>query len=126
MGRSNHSSFIFVLTCLFLGAAQVSMIHGQQAEAEVVVLKGATLIDGLGNPPLANATVVIQGDRIQRISSDQDSDYPADATLIDLTGKFMIPGLVDTHFHWGPWMGEIYMNRGVTSLLAQWDVSPET
>ena len=126
MRRSSNASFLFlVFTCLLLGACRMSLSYGQRPEGPVVVLRGATLIDGLGNPPLADATVVIEGDAIRSILSAQDSDYPADATLIDVTGKFMIPGLVDTHVHWGAWMGEIYINHGVTSVLAMADVSKE-
>jgi hypothetical protein len=126
MGRPSEPSFlILAFIYLLTSAFQISISFGQQPETQVVVLRGATLIDGLGNPPLADATVVVEGDTIRSIFSGQNSDYPADATLIDVTGKFMIPGLVDTHVHWGPWMGEIYMNHGVTSLLAQGDVSQE-
>ena len=83
------------------------------------------MIDGLGNPPLTDATVVVEGDTIQSIRSGQDTDYPAGATVIDVTGKFIIPGLVDTHVHWGAWMGEVYVNHGVTSVLALANVSQE-
>ncbi|MEE8349768.1 MAG: amidohydrolase family protein [Acidobacteriota bacterium] len=127
MHRSSDSPFLFLwFTSLFLSVCLVSVGYGQQPERPVVVLKGATLIDGLGNPPLADATVVVEGDTIRSIFSGQGADTPPNATLIDVTGKFIIPGLVDTHVHWEPWMGEIYMNHGVTSLLAQGDVSPET
>jgi hypothetical protein len=119
------SSLILCLACLLVGTLQISLGYGQEPEASLVVLRGATLIDGLGNPPLANATVVVEGDRIQSIFSGQDRDTPAGATLIDVTGKFVIPGLVDTHVHWDVWMGEVYINHGVTSILAMADVSKE-
>ena len=126
MHRIQDAPFLLLfLTGLLTSAFQISTSYGQQPGTQVVVLRGATLIDGLGNPPLANATLVIQGDEIQSIFSGQDSDYPADATLIDVTGKFLIPGLIDTHVHWGAWMGEVYINHGVTSVLAMADVSKE-
>ena len=126
MRRSNDAPFISLfLACLLTSCLQISIGHAQQPETNVVVLKGATLIDGLGNPALANATVVVEGDAIRSILSGQDSNVPADATVIDLTGKFMIPGLIDTHVHWGDWMGEVYINHGVTSILAMADVSKE-
>ena len=126
MHRTQDAPFLFLfLTGLLISAFQISTSYGQQPGTQVIVLRGATLIDGLGNPPLANATLVIQGDEIQSIFSGQDSDYPADATLIDVTGKFLIPGLIDTHVHWGAWMGEVYINHGVTSVLAMADVSKE-
>jgi hypothetical protein len=55
----------------------------------------------------------------------QDPTYPTDATVIDVSGKFIIPGFVDTHVHWEGWMGEIFINHGITSVLAQADISRE-
>ena len=125
MLRSSKGSFlVFLLVCLPVSAFETSVIYGQQA-SDVVVLRGATVIDGLGNPPLTDATVVVEGDTIQSIRSGQDTDYPAGATVIEVAGKFIIPGLVDTHVHWGAWMGEIYVNHGVTSVLALANVSQE-
>ena len=126
MRGSRNSAFLFVLVaCLLVSTLQSSTSYGQLPVLDVVVLRGATVIDGLGNPPLANATVVVEGDRIRSIFSGQDPTYPTDATVIDLSGKFMIPGFVDTHVHWEGWMGEIFVNHGITSVLAQADISEE-
>ncbi len=126
MRGSRNSAFLFVLlACLLVSTFQSSTSYGQLPVVDFVVLRGATVIDGLGNPPLANATVVVEGDRIRSIFSGQDPTYPTDATVIDVAGKFIIPGLVDTHVHWGIWMGEVYINHGVTSILAMADVSKE-
>ncbi len=77
MRGSRKSAFLFVLqACLLVSAFQSSTIYGQLTVVEVVVLRGATVIDGLGNPPLANATVVVEGDGIRSILSGQDPDYP--------------------------------------------------
>jgi len=126
MRGSRNSAFLFVLVaCLPVSAFESSTSYGQLPVIDVVVLRGATVIDGLGNPPLANATVIVEGDRIRSIVSGQDPTYPTDATVIDLSGKFMIPGFVDTHVHWEGWMGEIFVNHGITSILAQADISEE-
>ena len=126
MRGSRNSAFLFVLlACLLESAFESSTSYGQLPVLDVVVLKGATVIDGLGNPPLADATVIVEGDRIRSIVSGQDPTYPTDATVIDLSGKFMIPGFVDTHVHWEGWMGEIFVNHGITSVLAQADISEE-
>ncbi|MDA2933213.1 amidohydrolase family protein [Acidobacteria bacterium AH-259-D05] len=124
--RPKHATrLVFLLACLLVSAFQTSMSYGQQTGSRVVVLRGATLIDGLGNPPLVDVTVVVEGDKIKSILSGGDSDYPADATIIDVAGKFIIPGLIDTHVHWGTWMGEVYINHGVTSVMAQVNASKE-
>jgi hypothetical protein len=38
--------------------------------------------------------------------------------VLDLSGKFIIPGLFDSHVHWQEFMGELYVNHGVTSVMA--------
>ncbi len=126
MGGSRNSAFLFVLlACLLVSTFQSSISYGQLPVLDFVVLRGATVIDGLGNPPLNNATVVVEGDRIRSILSGQNPTFPTDATVIDVSGKFIIPGFVDTHVHWEGWMGEIFINHGITSVLAQGDISKE-
>jgi hypothetical protein len=120
MGGSRNSAFLFVLlACLLVSTFQSSISYGQLPVLDFVVLRGATVIDGLGNPPLNNATVVVEGDRIRSVLSGQNPTFPTDATVIDVSGKFIIPGFVDTHVHWEGWMGEIFINHGITSVLAQ-------
>ncbi len=119
--KPNGLFFLFI--CLLISSCQTGTSAGQQA-ANVIVLRGATVIDGLGNPPLRNAVVVIEGDELKS-GSRGGTDIPAGATVLDLTGRFIIPGLIDSHVHWSNWMGEIYINHGVTSLLAQANVSKE-
>ena len=117
------NALLFLLICLLISSLQTGTSSGQQA-ANVTILRGATVIDGLGNPPLRNAVVVIEGDEVKSVSGS-GSDIPAGATVLDLTGRFIIPGLIDSHVHWSNWMGEIHINHGVTSLLAQANVSRE-
>ncbi|HWA16572.1 MAG TPA: amidohydrolase family protein [Gemmatimonadales bacterium] len=62
-------------------------------------LTGVTLIDGTGATPRARQTILLQGDRISAIFPDRSRPLPAGVTPIDLSGKFVIPGLIDTHVH---------------------------
>ncbi|MBI2821476.1 MAG: amidohydrolase family protein [Acidobacteria bacterium] len=94
----------------------------QSTESGMIVLQGATLIDGMGGPPMLDSVVVIQGDSIKSVASGREAVIPPQASIVDLTGKFMIPGLIDSHVHWVKWMGELYVNHGVTSVLAQLDI----
>jgi imidazolonepropionase-like amidohydrolase len=78
---------------------------------------GATLIDGTGAPPVANATVVTRDGKILAAGSTNKVKVPADAQRIDVSGKYIIPGLWDMHAHyeqveWGP----IYLAAGVTTV----------
>jgi len=63
------------------------------------VLTGATLIDGTGAAPVADAAVVIEGDRISAVGPRAGLGWPADAEVIDASGRTLIPGLIDAHDH---------------------------
>ncbi len=68
------------------------------AHAEKISLVGATVINPADGKVMPNATVVINGDKIERVSIGKQS---ADSLgrQIDCAGKFIIPGLIDTHVH---------------------------
>ena len=71
--------------------------------AGVIILEGATVIDGTGDLPKPNTTIVINGSRIAYLSSDTannyDLNFSAAKNVINLTGKYIIPGLFDMHAH---------------------------
>ncbi|MBB5078359.1 amidohydrolase family protein [Nonomuraea endophytica] len=62
----------------------------------VTALVRATLIDGSGAPPVRNATVVLAGDRILAAGR---RPAPPGARVVDLAGRYLIPGLWDMHTH---------------------------
>ncbi len=76
----------------------------------VLVLRGATAITMRGRELIHDADVVITGNRISAIGRRGSVRIPAGAVLRDETGKYLIPGLVDTHMHWGE------VRRGVLDL----------
>jgi imidazolonepropionase-like amidohydrolase len=65
-----------------------------------LVLSGVTVIDGVSERPLQNATVVVVGGKIQRIETGA-VPAPAGATAYDLGGRYVMPGLIDSHVHIG-------------------------
>src|SRR3990172_8134776 len=83
---------------------------------QLVVIRGGTLIDGNGGPPVPNATVLIEKDRIKEIRTTPLDPVPAIATVIEAAGKFLIPGLHDSHVHYKDWMPPLYINHGVTTM----------
>ena len=66
------------------------------AESRLLIENGV-LIDGTGAAPVENATIVVEGNRIASVGSAMPAQL-AD-TLIDATGKYILPGLIDAHCH---------------------------
>jgi len=71
------------------------------AFGEIKVLKNFTLIDGNGGPSIANAAMVIDNGRITWIGSASRVKPPEGAVSTDLSGKYVIPGLINVHGHVG-------------------------
>lgn len=66
---------------------------------QVQVLSGATLFDGSGSDPIENSVVVVKEGTIDCVGSGDDCAIPSDADMIDISGKYITPGLVDAHVH---------------------------
>ncbi len=65
----------------------------------MIVLKNGRLIDGTGASPVDGATIVIRDSRIAAVTTRSESDFPADAEIIDVAGLTILPGLIDCHDH---------------------------
>lgn len=65
----------------------------------IVVLVNGTVIDGTGAPPRPNAVIEIRDDRIASVSTMDDYQIPEGADVVDMTGKWLLPGLIDSHTH---------------------------
>ena len=83
---------LFSLIFLFI---LFSCASSSQETSDVLVLSGANIYTGTGGN-LSNATIVVSKGRIDCIG---DCDIPENAEVIDLTGKFITPGIVDAHVH---------------------------
>lgn len=87
--------------CAALAAASALLGCATAPSGPVTALRGATLIDGTGAAPVANATVLIAGDRILAAGSSASVAVPAGAQVIELAGKTVMPGLISNHAHIG-------------------------
>lgn len=66
-----------------------------------IVLTGGRLIDGRGGDAVEDAVVLVEDDRIRMVGSAEKFLPPDFAQQIDLTGKTIMPGLIDAHVHVG-------------------------
>ncbi|HHY34274.1 MAG TPA: amidohydrolase family protein [Firmicutes bacterium] len=63
------------------------------------IIKCGTLIDGTGRPPVRAAVIVVSGNTIEDVRELATAELPAEAELIDLSGFYVCPGLIDAHLH---------------------------
>jgi imidazolonepropionase-like amidohydrolase len=83
----------------------------------VLVVRGGRLIDGTGRPPLENAVIVMRAGRFVAVGRDGEVAIPPGAEVIDVTGKTVLPGLIDGHAHLEDFHGELYLHLGITSCV---------
>jgi imidazolonepropionase-like amidohydrolase len=83
--------------CLVALCATGSFTEAQQAPA-VLVLRHANLADGARGAIATNAVLVIRNGQIAQIESEPFTP-PAGATVIDVGGRYVVPGLIDAHTH---------------------------
>jgi imidazolonepropionase-like amidohydrolase len=97
-----------------------------------LVIRGATMIDGAGAPPVGPVDIVIERNRIREIKSVgypkvpiREANRPAKGTReIDATGMYVMPGFVDCHAHIGgvaqgtpaEYVYKLWMAHGVTTI----------
>ena len=88
----------FSLGCF--AAAMLAGLSGS-ALAETFVLRDFTLIDGTGRAPMANQALVMTDGKISWVGPVGKLKAPAGAKVEKLAGKYLMPGLIDSHVHLG-------------------------
>lgn len=78
-----------------LGAAR-AQTNGEAAASERVVYRNATLIDGAGGPARSGMDILVEGARIAAIGANLE---PEGARIVDASGLYVTPGLIDAHVH---------------------------
>jgi len=87
-----------ILSALVLA---VTVAWAVQAQTRTAVYEGARLITGDGRAPIENSAFVVVNDRFTQVGRKGTVNVPAGAVHVDLTGKTVMPGKVDTHGHFG-------------------------
>ena len=94
-------------------------------QPRTVVLDNVRVIDGTGAAPIEHGRVVIQEDRVAEVGPREMVAAPAGAETLDLTGRTIVPGLIDLHFHIenDPRLALRQLSHGVTSFRdpGQWE-----
>ena len=86
------------LSLLALAAAPASAQPGPPPLAGVTYVHAGRLLDRPGRPPRGPSTVMVAGGRIIDVA-DGLVPPPAGAALVDLSDRFVLPGLIDAHVH---------------------------
>jgi len=87
-----------ILIVLLVAAA---LLFAVRAAAQVIVLTRATVVDGTGAGPQKDVTIVMENGRIRDLGPSSKTPVPAGATVLDLSGKFIAPGIINAHGHVG-------------------------
>lgn len=130
MSRAHTSLALLLLPLLSTAACQRA-----EPKTDTLVLTGFSLIDGTSRPAVPNSAMTIEEGRIQWVGSVADLKAPAGATTVDLTGKYVMPGIINLHGHVGNVVGltqdpalytretvehdlRMYASYGVTTMLS--------
>ena len=112
---------------MLVAGAMVLTIAAPRAQTmKRLALVGGMLITGYEVPPIHRAAVVIEGNKIVAAGPASAIKIPADATIVDTSGRTMLPGLIETHGHlivlghgsyetWFPWIDR----HGGAAMLAR-------
>src|SRR4029453_4676617 len=83
-----------ILIVLVLAAA---LLFAVSAPAQVIVLTRATVVDGTGAGLQKDFSIIIENGRIRDMGPSSKTPVPAGATVLDLSGKFIAPGIINAH-----------------------------
>ena len=100
---------------LILLIVWMSPARSEAQNPTALVILGGTLIDGTGRPPVEDAVIVIEGNRVKAVGKRGELAVPTGSRTIDVKGKTILPGLIDGHCHLLDFVGELYLHLGITT-----------
>jgi imidazolonepropionase-like amidohydrolase len=101
MHRLRTSLYFFAFICLLLILAWPWGLGGQNPASAVTVFEGARLITGDGSAPIENSAFIVTGNTFAQVGRRGELRVPAGAMRVDLTGRTVMPALIDLHGHYG-------------------------
>lgn len=81
------------------GAPHAPATTGTQSTGEIIAFEGARIIVGDGNAPLEDAVLLVQGSKVLQVGPRGQVSVPGNAQRVNLSGKTVMPALIDTHLH---------------------------
>jgi hypothetical protein len=112
---------------MVIGLAMLSTVAQPTAQApRRLALVAGMLLTGDEVPPVHHVAVVIEGNKIVAAGPASEIRIPADATVVDTSGRVILPGVIETHGHlvvvghgsydtWFPWI----KNHGGDAMLTR-------
>ena len=93
---------VFIFGIPLIGCSKVEVTsQDTTASGSAIVFRNARVIDGSGEPPIDDATIIVDRGRIEAIGLATAVKHPDGATIVDCRGKTIIPGLISDHSHVG-------------------------
>jgi imidazolonepropionase-like amidohydrolase len=111
-----------LLLVIILAASAVFVPFGINRRADqsskIRAFVNGFVIDGSGKNPISNGTILIQGNKIIAVGRSVDVQIPVEANKIDLEGKTILPGWIDSHVHnaFDPALRRRFLEIGITSV----------
>lgn len=85
------------------------------AGSQLLVLTNANVIDGVSEKPIRGATVIVRDGKIVSVATTSPK-IPHGATVLDLKGRWLLPGLIDAHVHVNEAQARVALESGVTTV----------
>ncbi len=117
MQRAVISVCAVLVTAVFVSVRAAQPARPAAAAPAKIALVGGMLLDGYEAPPIHHAAVLIEGDRIVKVGPAASTPIPPDYTIVDTSGRTMLPGMIELHGHlillghgnygtWFPWIAK--------------------
>jgi imidazolonepropionase-like amidohydrolase len=107
-----RSSFV-IAACWFL--ATFALLQAVPADGEKISLVGGTVINPADGKIIKNAVVTLNGETIESVGSADSGKRPNESRTLDCSGKFILPGYIDTHVHFFQ-SGDLFTRPDVVDL----------